>query len=256
MVNPSESPYAVFNRNPIWKNDVLGNDPDVVFKGTDDKELRIKAPGEDKTVNVPVPLNENKTVDLGLGNVDPDKFVYGFTAQVDGQMSFGGGGQWGGELTVANFTSEKYSGYNYVYAGVHTAASFGAQMSFSASAGASLFVGYNTDKKYDPSTFAGNSYSASFSQDLKQIVGGGYSVSGFSSTPDVKSPGWKGVSFGVNVAVGEGVNLGAIGVQTSKTVLLNTVKATAQRSWADIMLNRIAPVKSSVADYILNNVSK
>jgi hypothetical protein len=53
-----------------------------------------------------------------------------------------------------------------------------------------LFVGYNTDSKYDPSTFEGKTYRIGFGQDLKSVVGGGHSFTRFSSTKIVAGPCW------------------------------------------------------------------
>lgn len=153
-------------------------------------------------------------------------------------------------MTTAQFSSNEFSGYNYVYAGVDGGMKLGAQASFAASAGGSFFVGYNTGDTHDPTTFAGSSYSVSVSADLKGGFGGGSSIFAFSSTEDFSAPGWKGVSNGVNVGVGASGNLGSVDLREGKLVLLNDVKPTAQRSIGDRIMNALAPQPSAVAGYI------
>jgi hypothetical protein len=256
--NTSTSNYSVLSGNPIKRTDPFGDtdNDDIVFKGSNDKEIRIAASGDDKVINLPVPQSKNGSIDLGLANVDPNKFAYGYTTHADFNMGLVGAGQWRGLVSVVNFTSNEYSGYNYVYAGGQITASFGAQLSFAASAGFSVFVAYNTSEDFGPKTFSGKFYAASLSQDLKEIVGGGYTVSAFSGTPGVTSKGWKGFSVGINVGVGESVNLASIGNQISNTILLNDVKPTSERSFLDILSNRVAPIKSSVASYVVDQLLK
>lgn len=111
-----------------------------------------------------------------------------------------------------------------------------------------MFIGYNTDSKYDPSTFEDKTYSIGFGQDLKDLVDGGYSIAGFSSTPNVMDPGWKGISIGINIGVGAAFNIGSLSKQTSLTRLLNDVKPTAQRTLMDRVSNALAPIPSAVSN--------
>ena len=216
--------------------------------GKNGNEVRIKTAGEDKIVNLPFNIAKNKTIDIGIGNIDPNRFVYGYTVNADISLAAIGGAQWGVEVSVASFTDNKYAGYNYVYAGGHINKTVGAQVSIGASAGGSIFFGYNDGKgKIDPSTFSGDSYTLNGSIDIKAIVGGGISVGAFSS---VKNPltekGWKGYTLGFNVGVGGGGNLGSIGFQHSITTLVNDIKPTSERSFADRMSNAVAPIPASI----------
>jgi hypothetical protein len=112
-----------------------------------------------------------------------------------------------------------------------------------------LFAAYDTHATTDPTTFTGKSYTASVSADIKAIVGGGISVSGFSSTKNPAEAGWKGIALGINVGVGGAANIGSFGLQKSSTVLLNNVKPTAERGFLDRAANAIMPVKSSIVQF-------
>ena len=84
---------------------------------------------------------------------------------------------------------------------------------------------------YDPINFSGEAKSIGFSQDIKEVVGAGWSVSGFSSGD------WKGISVGASVGVGLSGNLGAVHLGGSSSILLNNVKKTSDRSMLDRALN-------------------
>ena len=173
---------------------------DIIIRGKDNHKWTIKAEGEDKTINVPLDLGSDKNIDLGLGNINTNRIIVGYTVNVGLEGSLGIGVSGNLNVTVAQFTDPTYAGYNYVYAGGEHVASAGAQFSISASAGASFFVGYNnSDNPIRPQDFSGNYYTIGLSADIKEIVGGGISGSIFSSTSEFNKPGWKGISVGLSV---------------------------------------------------------
>lgn len=92
--------------------------------------------------------------------------------------------------------------------------------------------------------------------DLKGGFGGGLSISAFSSTENFSDPGWKGVSIGVNVGVGASANFGSYEQREGRSVLLNDVKPTAQRSVADRIMNALLPQPSAVADCFSRQFNK
>ena len=241
------TPYQYTYQNPLKYTDPTGmKGEDIIIRGKDNHSWTIKAEGEDKIINVPVNLGSDKNIDLGLGNVDPERFAIGFTTQVDAGFSSGVGGNAGVELSVIKFTDSEYSNYNYVYAGVHQEYSLGAQASISASAGSSISIAYNaSNNKIDPTSYAGITVSHGVSADVKYIVGGGATSSYF------KGGDWKGVTLGVSVGVGIGANLGSGATSISYTKLLNDVKPTSSRSTIDRFTNTVNPVGSSLVRGIL-----
>ena len=250
------NPYNYTLQNPINLTDPDGREvDDIIFRGIDKKEIRVIAPGNDVVVQLPFNVGENRMIDLSASKIDSKRFVYGYTLQADANFGMGAVGQYGGEISVANFTDDTYGDYNYIYAGDHIGASTGLQSSASVSGGVSLFVGYDDSKsKIRPSSFQGTNYSSSISSDVKVFGGAGISVSRFSSVKDYdREKGWKGVSIGLNVGIGGAINVCSFGEQVSTTSLLNKVMPTSQRSVIDKISNALAPITSSIVKSIRGN---
>jgi len=255
---PNVSSYAYTFNNPVKFIDPTGmKGEDIIIKGKDNHSWTIKAHGEDRTINVPVALGSDRNIDLGIGDVDPNRFVVGYSVNAGLEGSVGLGVSGNINLTIAQFTDPTYAGYNYVYSGAEQGATAGAQLSISASVGAGVFVGYNNSEDLiRPQDFSGNSYTMGLSADIKAVVGGGGSFSVFSSTKDLKAAGWKGISIGLNVGGGEATNLGSAGASRGYTYLLNDVKPTSQRGMLDRVTNRISPIPSALGNYGIRKAQK
>lgn len=229
----------------------------IVVRGTDKKEWRIKTAGPDVVYNVPFALKNNATLDIGAGNIDPGRFAIGYTVQADAGFAVAMGSTGGLEMSVVQFTDNKYSNYNYVYAGTHIQGTGGLQAGASVSVGASVSIAYNTSKKaLDPTSYEGTTLSYGGSADVKFIAGGGVNVNYFSGTGNFTDKGWRGVSIGASVGVGFGANVGSLTGTSSKTTLINNVKPTAQRSLIDRATNAISPTTSAITTGTIDRIKK
>lgn len=256
MFEKTMTPYQYAYQNPVKYIDPTGMEGEsadnIIIIGKDNHKWTIKAEGKDKTINVPLDLGSDKNIDLGLGNINinTNRIIVVYTVNVGLEGSLGIGVSGNVNVTVTQFTDPTYAGYNYVYVGGEHVGSAGAQFSISASAGASVFIGYNnSDDPIRPQDFSGNYYTIGLSADIKEIVGGGISGSIFSSTSEFNKPGWKGISVGLSVGVGEAINYVSGTVGRGYTYLLNDVKPTSQRGMIDRAVNKVSPISSALGSY-------
>lgn len=163
----------------------------------------------------------------------------------------GGGVTYSGEISEVMFLGKNnpYAGYWYTYGVGSVTASAGAQLSFSASVGGTLFIA-GSNSNVDSTSWAGETKSIGVGQDIKDVVGAGWLVSYFYSND------WSGIWLSLNVGVGESANLGSVFGQESKSVLFNSLIPTDDRGFFDKMFNMMNPTMSGVLSLIHQKISR
>jgi hypothetical protein len=205
---------------------------DVNIHGSDGKTLTVVAPGPNININVNAKLGRNRTVDIGLEKIEDLAIGYQLSGTVGGQIGYGASA--GLNLAKVYYFNSKYGFYWYTYAGGEASAKVGFGSEYSASATGSIFVMKNygkTSNRFDPEGFAGDANSVGLEGSIKALGGIGGSISGFTSGP------WRGISIGLSLSAGAGVNFGSLVKTDSHSVLLTPVVSTSKRSWLDIIVN-------------------
>jgi hypothetical protein len=180
-----------------------------------------------------------------LKYLDSQRFAVGYSAEASADIKAIAGVEQSASVSSVMYNNKDYGNYNYYYAGVETKAKAGAQAGSSLNIGANFFIMYNSAKNpdYNPEGFSGLTKSVGVSQDVKDVVGAGWNLSGFSSGD------WKGISFGVSIGVGASANFGSVHYGQSNSVLLNNVEKTQNRSFVDRILNSNASTAIPQAIY-------
>ncbi|MEC5395955.1 hypothetical protein [Bergeyella sp. RCAD1439] len=208
------------------------------------------AGNKDYYFSIPYNINQSKTMDLGFKYIDLQRLAVGYSMEVNAGWKIAGGGEFAGTISIVNYMNKDYGGYLYHYVGGEARATMGLQAGVGASIGANFFIMYNTANKpnYDPVNFSG----FGFSQDLKDVVGGGWNASVFSSGD------WKGVSVGASLGVGLSGNLGSVYIGGSNSILLNNVIKTKDRTLMDKALNLFpsTSIPQATTQYTIDRIKK
>jgi RHS repeat-associated protein len=253
---PSFSPYAYTLQNPVRYVDPTGmtaeDYDDIIIRGRNGNEITIPTADDNhRYVNIPFDIDESRTMDLGLGDVNTNNVAVGYSIGASAEASAVYGGEISGNITVVNFPSNsEYSDYNYVYAGGEITGSGGMQKSASANVEANFFVAYSRDREnIKPSYFEGRASTYGLKFDAKAVAGGGFSVYGFQS----QDKSWTGVGVGFNLGTGGGLTIGAWTRGESNLTMLSNQIPTQNRSSLDRFINSsggIPMVSQAVYQYI------
>jgi hypothetical protein len=198
---------------------------DVNINGSDGKTLTIKASGPDINVNIDAKIGQNRTVDIGLKNIED--LAVGYTGAVDAGVQVFVGSSAGVNITKVLFFNKQYGGYWYTYAGGQVTGRIGLGAQIGANATLGIFAMVNQGSqadRFNPSQFEGKSFTYAFEGNLKIAGGIGANVNYMDAGI------WKGVG------IGAGVNFGG-SVSAGYSKLMTPVIPTSQRSWIDIITN-------------------
>jgi RHS repeat-associated protein len=207
---------------------------DVNIHGSDGKTLTIKAPGPDINVNIDAKIGSNRTIDIGLKNIEDLAVGYQLSGTVGYQIGMGAYG--GINMAKVYYFNSEYGYYWYTYAGGEMTNQIGFAADASASVTSNIFAMVNVEKgrnRFNPNNFIGEASALGVSGSLKLLGGLGGNVSIFSSGP------WRGINVGLSTSVGYGINMGSLFSTQSYSYPLTPVIPTSKRTWADIIINNL-----------------
>ncbi|PWK15759.1 RHS repeat-associated protein [Arcicella aurantiaca] len=206
---------------------------DVNIHGSDGKTLTVKAPGPDINVNIGAKVGQNKTVDIGLKNIED--LAIGYVGSADAGLQIFVGSSAGVNITKVMFFNKEYGGYWYTYIGGQATGRIGLGAQIGASATLGIFAMVNKGSQSDrfhPSQFEGKSITYALEANLR--LGGGIGVNMNYMDAGI----WKGIGIGAGIGVGAGANFGGA-ISAGYSTLLTPVIPTFKRNWLDIILNNL-----------------